>query len=108
MLKLSLVPELKDPANNRFIRNYAFTREIEFDLCLVEIGFMSNPEDLKIIIDPAKQVELPKVLLGRYTNTTRNEKHSKTKYFLTLVCLLLLGLQNGFFHPVLSKRSPLP
>ena len=56
---IALVPELKDPANNPVLSgNYAFTREINLTSVLVEIGFMSNPEDLKIIIDPAKQAKV--------------------------------------------------
>ncbi|NLZ70205.1 MAG: N-acetylmuramoyl-L-alanine amidase [Clostridiaceae bacterium] len=56
---IALVPELKDPADNPVLSgNYAFTREINLTSVLVEIGFMSNPEDLKIIIDPAKQAKV--------------------------------------------------
>lgn len=50
-----LIPELKQSEVTAYAGNFAFLRELNLTSVLIETAFMSNSEDLAILLDPDKQ-----------------------------------------------------
>ncbi len=66
---IQAIPALKPEKNPIRQGNYAFLREENFRSVLLECGFMSHPQDLALLLDPAQQELLSTAIatgLGNY------------------------------------------
>lgn len=52
------IPDLKQSEITAYAGNFAFLREMNLTNVLIETGFMSNSEDLAILLDPEKQAAM--------------------------------------------------